>query len=72
MKQSKRFDNSEILMISILGKEKEEAKDLANGAGYMLFISREDSNLFFKTADYDPLRVNVEIDNKKVTKVGLG
>ena len=51
---------------------KDAAMELLKKKGISSRILREDGNSFMTTMDYDPTRINVEIDKGSITKIKLG
>ena len=72
MGKSKRINGNKVLIESLIGKSLEEAIDIASSNGYETRILREDSENYYGTFDLNFWRINLEIDNKKVTKASIG
>lgn len=70
--RTKRFNQDDLLLQSLIGKPLNEAKKLASFNGYSIRITREDNNNFPLTADMRFDRINIEIDNGMVTKCNFG
>jgi hypothetical protein len=72
MGKSKRINGNKALIESLIGKSLEEVIDIASSNGYETRILREDSENYYGTFDLNFWRINLEIDNKKVTKASIG
>ena len=72
MGKPKRFNGNKVLVESLIGKSLEEARDIASSNGYSTRILREDDKNYYSTFDLNFWRINIEIDNKKVTKASIG
>lgn len=72
MGKSKRINGNKVLIESLIGKSLEEVIDIASSNGYETRILREDSENYYGTFDLNFWRINLEIDNKKVTKASIG
>jgi hypothetical protein len=72
MNKPKRFDGNKALTQSLIGKSLDEATEIAKFNGYSIRILREDSENYYCTFDLNFWRINLEIDNKKVTKASIG
>lgn len=68
----KRFNQEKELLETLIGKTLNEARELASFNGYEIRTIREDNERFFVTMDLRFDRINLEIDNKKVTKASVG
>jgi hypothetical protein len=66
--RTKRFDNENLLLQSLIGKSLEQAKELAVFNGFTIRVTREDNNNFPLTMDIRFDRIDVQIDNGLVTK----
>jgi len=69
----KKFNSNQLLLDSLIGKSKEEANNMANFNGFSTRVTREDGENYLVTFDllrFD--RINLELDNKKVTKASIG
>ena len=72
MGKPKRFNGNKVLIESLIGKSLEEVRDIASSNGYSTRILREDDKNYYSTFDLNFWRINIEIDNKKVTKASIG
>ena len=72
MGKPKRFNGNKVLVESLIGKSLEVAISLASSYGYSTRILREDDKNYYSTFDLNFWRINIEIDNKKVTKASIG
>lgn len=72
MAKPKRINGNKVLIESLIGKSLEEVIDIASSNGYETRILREDSENYYGTFDLNFWRINLEIDNKKVTKASIG
>lgn len=59
-------------MPDLIGKRIEEARGLAIKAGFPTRIIREDSTQYVVTLDYNPTRLNFEVDGGVVTNIRFG
>ncbi len=60
------------LTASLIGKTTAKAVSLVKKASFLCRIIRRDKNHFIVTMDLRGDRVNLEIDNNKVTKAYIG
>lgn len=70
--RTKRFNQDDLLLQSLIGKPLNEASSLASFNGFLIRITREDNNNFPLTADMRFDRINIEIDCGLVTKCNFG
>lgn len=70
--KTKRFNSNDVLLLSMLGKTLEEATKLSKSNGFSLRVTREDDNLYIVTQELRPDRINLEIDNEKITSAKIG
>lgn len=66
--RTKRFNNENLFLQSLIGKSLEQAKELAGFNGFTIRVTREDNNNFPLTMDMRFDRIDVQIDNGVVTK----
>ena len=69
---SKQSTTSDTSAQSYVGLTKKEAIAKAEASDTPWRILREDKETFMVTQDYNPARINFEIDNGKVTKATTG
>ena len=69
---SKQSSSSDSSAESYVGLTKKEAIAKAEASDTPWRITREDKETFMVTQDYNPARINFEIDNGKVTKATNG
>ena len=69
---SKESTTSDTSAQSYVGLTKKEAIAKAEASDTPWRITREDKETFMVTQDYNPARINFEIDNGKVTKATNG
>ena len=62
----------EVMADSVIGLSKEEAIAKLNAQGYHARITNQDGKSKAVTADLNPSRVNLHVDNGKVVKAYLG
>lgn len=62
----------DILLSSLIGKSRQEGQALCNSAGYQFSLSREDGTVYCITCDLNFSRINIEIDEFKITKAYVG
>lgn len=70
--ETKRFNSNDILLESIIGKSLEEGVELVKSNGFLTRVNREDDERFFVTMDLRFDRINLEIDNEKITSTRIG
>jgi hypothetical protein len=70
--ETKRFNSNDILLESIIGKSLQEGIKLAKSNGFLIRVTREDDERFFVTQELRPDRINLEIDNEKITSARIG
>ena len=56
----------------LIGKRIEEARGIAIKAGFLTRIVREDHQNFKTTSDFNPSRLNFEVDQGFVTNIRFG
>lgn len=56
----------------VIGMDKQAAIDLINGQGLKVRVRSEDGQAFMGTADYRMDRINLHIEDGKVTKANRG
>jgi hypothetical protein len=69
---TKRFDDKNLLLQSLIGKPLEQAKELAGFNGFAIRVTREDSTNYMVTMDIRFDRIDVQIDNGVITKNDIG
>lgn len=70
--ETKRFNSNYILLESIIGKSLKEGIELVKSNGFSVRVTREDDERFFVTQDLRFDRINLEIDNEKITSARIG
>ena len=70
--ETKRFNSNDLLLESIIGKSLEEGIELIKSNGFSTRVTREDDERFFATMDLRFDRINIEIDNEKITSARIG
>ena len=70
--RTKRFDDKNLLLQSLIGKPLEQAKELAGFNGFAIRVTREDSTNYMVTMDIRFDRIDVQIDNGVITKNDIG
>lgn len=70
--ETKRFNSNDILLESIIGKSLKEGIELVKSNGFSVRVTREDDERFFVTQDLRFDRINLEIDNEKITSARIG
>ena len=70
--ETKRFNSNYILLESIIGKSLKEGIELVKSNGFSVRVTREDDERFFVTQDLRFDRINLEIDNEKITSAKIG
>jgi hypothetical protein len=61
-----------MITVQVIGKTVDEAKALCESANMRLRITRTDGVAHIVTMDYRTDRVNVHVENGKVTKATIG
>jgi hypothetical protein len=61
-----------MIVMQVVGKTVDEAKQLCEQAGFQLRLTMEDGKAYICTRDYRTDRVNVHVENGKVTKATIG
>ena len=56
----------------LIGLSETEAKEIAIRNGYAFRVTRKDAVNYVITCDFRTFRINVEIDDEKVSKVDFG
>ena len=69
--RTKRFDDKNLLLQSLIGKPLEQAKELAGFNGFAIRVTREDSTIYMVTMDLRFDRIDVQIDSGIVTKCNV-
>lgn len=62
----------DIILKLILGKKLEEAQKICEENGYVCSVNREDLHHYMITCDFRFDRINIEIDEGKITKSSIG
>ena len=57
---------------SLIGMSEQDAVAKVEATGRVIRIGRRDKETFALTMDYSPTRINIEVDNGKVTSVNIG
>lgn len=70
--ETKRFNSNDILLESIIGKSLKDGIELVKSNGFSVRVTREDDERFFVTQDLRFDRINLEIDNGKITSARIG
>jgi hypothetical protein len=70
--ETKRFNSNYILLEGIIGKSLKEGIELVKSNGFSVRVTREDDERFFVTQDLRFDRINLEIDNEKITSARIG
>jgi hypothetical protein len=70
--ETKRFNSNDVLLESIIGKSLEEGIELTKSNGFSTRVTREDDVEFYVTMDLKFNRINLEIDNEKITSARIG
>jgi len=68
---TKRFDDKNLLLQSLIGKSLEQAKELAGFSGFAIRVTREDSTIYMVTMDLRFDRIDVQIDSGIITKCNV-
>jgi hypothetical protein len=66
--RTKRFDDKNLLLQSLIGKPLKQAKELAGFNGFAIRVTREDSTIYMVTMDLRFDRIDVQIDSGIITK----